>query len=385
MNILNKANSIRLLLTISFVVMLVLPLSAQEKEDSVFTFRFFKGKDMFFVPAITNGVELSKLFDIVEQNKQKISNNEIALRVDGYYISEGKNAETRKTAKIRSNRVKSELITRKGLKEENFITRNQSGKANYVTVRLFDINNNNILYKQPEEILIKEEDSTQIENVPITTDQESTESKDSLDLEPVLNQESEETTIIEPGDKESDSQSTPGDSSDIRKKEKKDSRFALKTNLVAYGVLMPNLEIEWKFADRWSVALEGQRAWYSKENPHKVYRLATVIPEVRFWPIERTRWNGMYVGAFGGTGLYDLSNGGTGHEGEGWMVGVSAGYMWPISNHLSLDAGIGLGFLRAEDKEYKPLDGHFLYQLTKNINYFGPLRLKLSLVWRIPR
>ena len=66
------------------------------------------------------------------------------------------------------------------------------------------------------------------------------------------------------------------------------------------------------------------------------------------------------------------------------MAGISAGYMWPISKHLSLDAGIGVGYMIARDKVYEPHDGHFLYQMTKNINYFGPLRAKLSLVWRIP-
>lgn len=160
--------------------------------------------------------------------------------------------------------------------------------------------------------------------------------------------------------------------------------IALKTNLLFYAILMPNIEIEWMFADRWSAALEFQGAWYAKNEPHKVYRLSTLTPEVRYWVINRSRWHGMYTGIFAGGGLYDLCNGKKeGHEGEGIMVGVSAGYMWPISKHFSLDAGLGIGYLRARDKQYQPLDGHFLYQLTKNINYFGPLRLKLSLVWRI--
>ncbi|MDE6369885.1 MAG: DUF3575 domain-containing protein [Duncaniella sp.] len=166
--------------------------------------------------------------------------------------------------------------------------------------------------------------------------------------------------------------------------ERTDSRFALKTNLLDYAILMPNLEVEWKFADRWSAALEGQGAWYSKTPPHKVYRVATLLAEVRFWVINRSLWHGMYVGAFGGPGLYDLCDGKKGHEGEGGMAGISVGYMWPIGKHLSLDAGIGVGYLHVRDKEYKPIDGHYLYQLTKDMNYVGPLRAKLSLVWRIP-
>lgn len=164
-----------------------------------------------------------------------------------------------------------------------------------------------------------------------------------------------------------------------------DSRIALKTNLLGYGALMPNIEAEWKFADRWSAAFEAQGAWYSKEPEHKVYRLATWIPEARYWVVDRSRWNGVYVGIFGGAGIYDLCNSKKGHRGEGVMGGISAGYMFPISKHLSFDAGIGVGYAWIHDKEYFPLDGHYLYQYTKNINYFGPLRLKFSLVWRIPK
>ena len=161
-------------------------------------------------------------------------------------------------------------------------------------------------------------------------------------------------------------------------------RVVLKTNLLYYAILMPNIEAEWMFKDRWSAALEFQGAWYAKNNPHKVYRIATIIPEARYWLIDRSRWHGMYVGAFVGIGKYDLDNGKpnhNGHKGEGAMAGVSAGYMWPIGKHFSLDASLGVGYLYARDKEYLPADGHFLYQLSKNINYFGPLRLKLSLVW----
>lgn len=165
---------------------------------------------------------------------------------------------------------------------------------------------------------------------------------------------------------------------------KTDSRFALKTNLLGIPILDPNVEFEWMFVDRWSLALEWQGAWYAKDYPHKVYRISTVIPEARFWAIYKERWHGMYVGLFGGAGRYDLCNGKKGHKGELAMGGLSVGYMWPLNPDISLDTSIGLGYMRTQDKIYTPFDGHFLYQYTKRINYFGPLRLKVSLVWRIP-
>ncbi len=43
-------------------------------------------------------------------------------------------AENLATAKIRANRVKSELIIRAEIKEENFITRNHATEGDFVTV-----------------------------------------------------------------------------------------------------------------------------------------------------------------------------------------------------------------------------------------------------------
>ena len=65
------------------------------------------------------------------------------------------------------------------------------------------------------------------------------------------------------------------------------------------------------------------------------------------------------------------------------MVGVSYGYMFPIGRRLSLEAGIGLGYMHSKYEEYLPIDGHYVYQQTNRMNYFGPLKLKIALVWRL--
>lgn len=159
-------------------------------------------------------------------------------------------------------------------------------------------------------------------------------------------------------------------------------RFALKTNLLFDAALLPNLEIEWLVNDTWSVAIDGGVAWWKNTSKNKFYQLAYVTPEVRYHIAPRAPWHGMYVGVFGGGGLYDLENGKTGYRGEGYMGGASFGYMWPIGKHLSLEAGIGVGYLHTEFKEYRPLGGHYVYQRTKSVNYVGPLKLKFSIAWR---
>ncbi|MDE7393059.1 MAG: hypothetical protein K2M80_01100, partial [Muribaculaceae bacterium] len=92
---------------------------------------------MFYSPALNNEVELAKLFSCVDQYKEKINDHKVSLHVDGYSNSKASDKENLRIAKIRSNRVKSELITRKGLKEDNFVTHNHAEQGNFVTVRLF--------------------------------------------------------------------------------------------------------------------------------------------------------------------------------------------------------------------------------------------------------
>lgn len=160
-------------------------------------------------------------------------------------------------------------------------------------------------------------------------------------------------------------------------------RLALKTNLLYDALLLPNVEAEWRFNDKWSVALESGIAWWGIYSGNKSYRLAMVSPEVKRWLRPRGPWHGIYIGAFAGVGLYDLEKSSRGYRGEGAMGGLSVGYMWPISRCLSLEAAVGAGYLYTRYKEYIPRDGHHVYQRTKEINYFGPLKAKFSLVWRL--
>lgn len=160
-------------------------------------------------------------------------------------------------------------------------------------------------------------------------------------------------------------------------------RMAIKTNLVYDAVLMPSLEVEYRINNRWSVNVEGDVAWWKNNARHRFYQIATISPEARYWFKTQKPWNGHYIGAFAGGSWYDLENGGPGYKGEGVMAGISYGYMFPISRSLSFEAGLGLGYLFCENEEYLPIDGHYVYQQTSRFHYFGPLKLKFALVWRI--
>lgn len=160
-------------------------------------------------------------------------------------------------------------------------------------------------------------------------------------------------------------------------------RLAIKTNLLYDAILMPSLEVEYRIDDRWSVAVEGDVAWWKRDRAHKYYQIATILPEGRYWFSTKKPWHGHYVGLFAGGSWYDLENGGRGYKGEFWTAGVSYGYMFPIGRSWSLEAGLGVGFLRTRYEEYLPIDGHYVYQQTSRTNWFGPVKVKFALVYRL--
>lgn len=160
-------------------------------------------------------------------------------------------------------------------------------------------------------------------------------------------------------------------------------RLALKTNLLYDALIMPSLEAEYRISRQWSVNLEGDMAWWKNNSRHKYYQLATVSPEGRYWFKTQKPWHGHYVGLFGGFSWYDLENGKRGYKGEAVTAGISYGYMFPIGRNLSLEAGVGVGMMFTEYEEYLPDKGCYVYEQTKQMTYFGPLKLKFALVWRL--
>ena len=163
-------------------------------------------------------------------------------------------------------------------------------------------------------------------------------------------------------------------------------RMALKTNLLADVALMPSLEAEYLISRSWSVAAHGAAAWWSRDAVHKYYQVAVIYPEARWWFKTREPWHGHYLGLFAGGSWYDLENGGRGYQGEAGFVGLSYGYMMPVGKRLSMEFGLGAGYMFTEYEEYLPVPymggTHYVYQQTSRMHYFGPLKLKVALAWR---
>lgn len=239
------------------LALLSLPLSAQEKTDSVFCFRFVPEKDMFFIPYGENRHEFIRLLECVERYREEITDNGILLYVDGYCNSTESEAENLIIARTRANRVKSELIVRKRLKEACFVTRNRASGGDSVTVRI-------IVPKTDRRTMEKEpsEKTEKAETVPA-------EKVEEAETSPVANKSSE---IQETSTKEEHSAEIPvGPAGPYC--------FTLRANLLRWATLTPDLGIEWRVNPSWGIVVNGSWTSWTWNDKDRRYALWEVSPE----------------------------------------------------------------------------------------------------------
>ena len=336
------------------------------ERDSLILFRFVPGKLMFYSPFAGNEESIQQVVQLIERHRWEIERGQAFIRVMGYCCSFKDKTANLQAAKNRSNQVKSYFITHHGMKEDYYRTGNRStafqGMRDVVAVV-------GLVYAkdyQPE----KQEESIKQDTIPATppvpADTVKTEELTTTPVEPVkrdITPATPSTPIVaapEPG------------------------RLAIKTNLLYDLLLLPTLELEYRFNDRWSLNLEGSVAWWRIDGGvNKYYDLWIISPEARYWFKSKAPWHGHHAGFFAGGGAYDLENGKQGYKGEYFMTGLAYGFMFPVKGckSLHLEANIGIGYMYTEYEKYLPIDGHYVYQETGRTNYFGPLKAKFSLVW----
>lgn len=157
--------------------------------------------------------------------------------------------------------------------------------------------------------------------------------------------------------------------------------WTIGTNLAYLGALMPNIEIQGLLSRRISLSVEGMCAWWSQRDKHRYYQLAGINPELRYWTGHEAL-RGQYFGLMLMGGLYDLEDKKQGYQGEYLAGGLTLGYVLKLSRRLSLDFGLGGGYLFTQYRKYLPENDKYVYQYTDKSHYIGPLKLKLGLVWR---
>lgn len=160
--------------------------------------------------------------------------------------------------------------------------------------------------------------------------------------------------------------------------------FQLRTNLLSWAVLAPNVGIEFTFADRWSALLETGWTHWNWSDGKRRFRFRSLWPEVRYhFAANTTATRFWYVGMYLAEGQYNYHLGdGNGRQGHFWGMGLSGGYLLPLNKQFWMDFGISLGYTSDRYHIYRYQTDRDIWISTDSGNHFGPTKARVSLVWK---
>ena len=346
------------------------PVIAQQKADTTYTFRFVPREDMFYVPWNGNDTELARLLECIEKNKATILDGKLPLYVDGYCNSLGSETENLATAKIRANRVKSELITRAEIKEENFITRNHATEGDFVTVRMT--------------VPVKETAATDADTeARRKAEAERLAAKKRAEQERLAEEQrkAEEARLAaEKAEAEKTAQQNTLADTLSETKITTDYHLSLRANLLRWATLTPDLGVEWRICPSWGIAVNGSWTSWSWSDKDRRYALWEVAPEVRYYMGEKKAW---HLGAMFKAGQFNYKFSETGKQGDLMGGGITAGYQLRLNKALDLDFNLGLGYLNADFEKYEVIDGVRVRCGNETKNWCGPINAGVTLVWKL--
>ena len=364
-------------ITTALLSLLLLPVTAQQKADTTYTFRFVPREDMFYVPWSGNDMELARLLECIESNKTDILDGKLPLYVDGYCNSLGREADNLGTAKIRANRVKSELIVRAGIKEESFVTRNHAAEGDFVTVRLT--------------VPVKETAVTDVEaEARRKAEAERMEAEKRAGQERLAEEQrkAEEARLADEKDgaeRTAQQQQTATQQNILTDRPSETAtaenyHFAIRTNLLRIVTLTPDLGVEWRISPSWGIAVNGSWTSWSWNDKDRRYALWEVTPEVRYYMGEKKAW---YLGAMFKAGQFNYKLSETGKQGDLIGGGITGGYQLRLNKALALDFSLGLGYLNADYEKYEVIDGVRVRKGSEAKDWWGPINAGVTLVWKL--
>lgn len=172
--------------------------------------------------------------------------------------------------------------------------------------------------------------------------------------------------------------------------------ISLKTNLLYDVAFVPNVGIEYYIGSGWSVGGNCVFAWWKNENKNRFWRIYGLELECRKYLGEGANEKPLsshHVGAYTQFATYDFELGGRGYIGgnpgnnifekANYGIGFEYGYSLPIASRLNMDFSVGVGYFGGKRWEYKPQDGHYVWQSVSTKHWVGPTKAEISLVWLV--
>lgn len=172
--------------------------------------------------------------------------------------------------------------------------------------------------------------------------------------------------------------------------------MALKTNMLHDIAALPSIGAEFYVGRNYSVVANWTYGWWDSNRRHDYWRAYGGDIAVRRWfgrKADEKPLTGHHLGLYAGVFTYDFELGGTGYMGgrpghplwDRFMVnaGIEYGYSLPISRRLNIDFTIGVGYIGGKYIKYEPANGIYVWKSTHRLNWVGPAKAEISLVWLI--
>lgn len=179
---------------------------------------------------------------------------------------------------------------------------------------------------------------------------------------------------------------------------KKPFYMALKTNMIFDALALPNIGAEFYLGRGWSAQAQWMYGWWDTDPSHRYWRAYGGELGLRRWFGSRAAakpLTGHHVGVYAGIVTYDFEFGGTGimggkPRGTLWdrcnrYAGIEYGYSLPVGRRINIDFTLGFGYLGGKYLKYDPLGSKYVWKSTHRLNWIGPTKAEISLVWLIGR
>ncbi len=325
-------------------------------------FKFAPKRKMFFMDYKGNRKSIQQAAKLIGDNLGAIRRGEMLISVNGYCTSFESEQSNLRMAKNRSNQVKSYYITNHGMKERFYKTTNHTTPYN---------GDNNIV-AMLELIRLDEETSPKAEEVSPTPEP----TPDSIP-KPI------QGAIQETTPKPTDTIAEAIDCHLPTTNDGKVSNWRIKTNLPYYAAVIPNLAVEWRFKDHWSLDVPIFYMPFTVKLDYR-FRTFTVQPSVRYWL--RDDWKGHFFGIHATGGRYNVAtkNDYRYQDINGmWGGGLDYGYALSFAKHWGMEFNIGAGLIYSKYEIFYNINNGAVRSYPHWKAYWGITRLGISIFYNI--
>jgi len=176
--------------------------------------------------------------------------------------------------------------------------------------------------------------------------------------------------------------------------------WAIKTNLLMWGAITPNIQVERSLGktNRWSIEGEFFCPWFTWSKNAHAHQFLNLGLELRYWLGNRAkhhRLDGWHIGPAVGVGYYDFEwKHSEGYQGEYLNVYCNIGYQHRFGRRKqwAVDGGIGIGYIPTKYRHYlgssqfpvgheEEQDDHLMWQDTGWKHIIGATHANISIAY----